>query len=370
MKVSVLMAAYNYRAFIGAAIESVLSQDYLGPVECVVVDDGSTDGTAAALAHFGDAVRYIRQANAGQAAALNRAFTESTGEVICLLDADDLWRPGKVRRIVEAFAAFPEVGMVHHYLEKRVDKGVDAGDFQVCPRRPFDGNVSRGMLLRVLPWGFSPTSGLSLRRRLCDVIFPLTTGLKTSADQLIAPVAALLAPVRYLEEPLGVYRIHGANAWSVTQRRLEEADGRYKAARYVLVMEEKVAHANEVLRRAGRPVKLSPFLRYRYIERYYQAHAVSPLSCLPAVSRALLAENGWGRTQTVRWVLGLVPRMLKHYLRRSHALPFGRDPMLVQEALRSIDRKALQKGPSNGDFRARGVKSVGCYRCESGPHEA
>lgn len=316
MKVSVLIATYNYGEFIGAAIESALSQDYTGPVECVVVDDGSTDGTPDAVARFGDAVRYIRQDNAGQAAAFNRAFTESTGEVICLLDADDLWKPSKVSRVVEAFGADLEVGLVYHRLEKLFERGAGTADVQIFPRKPADGNVSRIMLLRVLPWMFSPTSGLSLRRKLCEVIFPLTTGLKTSADQLIAPVAALLAPVRYLEDPLGVYRIHGSNLWSVTQRRLEQADGTYRAARYVLVTEEKVAHANEVLRRAGRSVRLSPFLRYRYIERYCQVHAVSPLSCLPGISQALRAENGWGRLQTVLWVHGFVRRILKHYLRR------------------------------------------------------
>jgi glycosyltransferase involved in cell wall biosynthesis len=313
MKVSVLMAAYNYGKFIGAAIESVLSQDYQGPVECVVVDDGSTDGTPAVVARFEKAVRSIRQANAGQAAAFNRAFTESTGEVICFLDADDLWRPSKVRRVVEAFAADSEVGLVHHGLEKHVENGAEAGDFEGSPRHPFDGNVSQVMLLRVLPWGFSPTSGLSLRRELCEVIFPLTTGLKTSADELIAPVAALLAPVRYIEEPLGVYRIHGSNLWSVTQRRHEEADRMYKAARYVSLTEEKVGHANGVLRRAGRSVRLSPFLRHRYIERYCQVHSVSPLSCLPAIRRGLLVENGWGWTQSVLWILRLVPLILKHY---------------------------------------------------------
>lgn len=316
MRVSVLITSYNYGKFIGAAIESALSQDYTGPVECVVVDDGSTDDTADVVGRFGNAVRYIRQPNAGQAASLNRAFAESRGDLICLLDADDLWAVDKVHRVAEAFVASPGAGLVHHGLRELFEPGSETADVRVTPRRPADGNVSRVMLLRVLPWMFSPTSGLCLRRKLCEVIFPLTTGLKTSADQLIAPVAALLAPVRYLEAPLGFYRIHGANLWSVAQRRRENADARFRAARYVSVMEEKVAHANEVLQRAGQPLKLYPFLRYRYIERYCQAHAVGPLSCLPAVTQALAGENGWGRMQTVRWTLGLVPRFLMYYLRR------------------------------------------------------
>lgn len=314
MKVSVLIAAYNYGRFIGGAIESVISQDYPGPLECIVVDDGSTDGTASAVDPFGDSVRYIRQANEGQAFALNRAFTECSGEVICLLDADDLWKPAKVRRVVEAFAASPEVGLVYHEMEKLLAPGADVGDFGLSSP-PADGDVSQVMLHELLPWRFRPTSSLSLRREICNLIFPLSTRLKISADQLIAPVAALLAPVRYLPEPLVIYRVHGSNSWAVKERRLVEADGKYKAARWVSVMEEKIAHANEVLRRAGRSVKLSPFLRYKYIERYCQVHSVSPLSCLPAIGRALLAENGWGRMQKVLWGFSIAARTLKHYLR-------------------------------------------------------
>jgi glycosyltransferase involved in cell wall biosynthesis len=317
MKVSVLMATYNYGRFIGAAIESVLSQDYAGPLECVVMDDGSTDDTPGVVARFGKAVRYIRQANGGQAAALNRAFAESAGEVMCLLDADDLWKPDKVRRVVEAFAASPEVGLVHHGLEKLVECGAEAADFRVSPREPADGDVSRIMLLRVLPWMFSPTSGLSLRRKLCEVIFPLATGFRISADQLIAPVAALLAPVRYLPEPLGVYRIHGSNLWAVGERELSAADAAYEAARYLSLMEEKVAHANEVLWRAGQPARLSPFLRYGYIERYCHVHSVSLVSCLPAVLRALSSTNGLGLRQAVVSGLGIARRIVKHYARQA-----------------------------------------------------
>jgi len=316
MKVSVLMATYNYGRFIGDAIDSVLSQDYAGPLQCVVVDDGSTDGTAAAVARFGDSVRYIRQANGGQASALNRAFTECTGEVICFLDADDLWKPTKVRRVVEAFAASPEVGLVHHHMEKLFAQGIDEEDFQFFSE-PADGDVSQIMLRKVLPWRFSPTSGLSLRRESCELIFPLTTGLKISADELIAPVAALLAPVRYLPESLGIYRVHGSNFWAANQRRLANGDGTYEAARHVLVTEEKVAHANEVLRRAGRTVRLSPFLTCGYVKRYCEVRSVSLLSCLPAVLRASLTTNAWGRVGTFVRGLKIARRIVKHYLRQA-----------------------------------------------------
>lgn len=130
-------------------------------------------------------------------------------------------------------------------------------------------------------------------------------------------MAALLAPVRYLPERLGIYRIHGSNLCAVNQRRIEEADSAYEAARHVSLLKEKVAHANEVLRRAGRPVRLSPFLRYAYVERYCRVHSLSLLSCLPAVLRAVLTTNGLGLRQAVGSGLGIAGRVVKHYLRQA-----------------------------------------------------
>jgi hypothetical protein len=115
---------------------------------------------------------------------------------------------------------------------------------------------------------------------------------------------------------LGIYRVHGSNFWAGKQRRLEETDGTYKAARYLLVKEEKLAHANEVLRRAGRPVRLSPFLSSAYVKLYCQVHSVSLLSCLPAVLRASLTTNSLGRVGTFLQGLDIVRGIVKHCLRR------------------------------------------------------
>lgn len=89
--VSILMPAYNARPYVAAAVESALNQTYPN-VEVVVVDDGSTDGTREALQAFEDHARVtvIDQANAGAAAARNRAYVESRGEYVKFFDADDL----------------------------------------------------------------------------------------------------------------------------------------------------------------------------------------------------------------------------------------------------------------------------------------
>jgi hypothetical protein len=109
--VSVVIPTYNRAHLIGAAIESALDQTY-EPIEIVVADDGSTDGTADAVAAYGSRVHYHRQANAGVSAARNLGLRHARGEFIAFLDSDDRWHPWKIAAQVAVLAQRSEVGMV------------------------------------------------------------------------------------------------------------------------------------------------------------------------------------------------------------------------------------------------------------------
>src|SRR5688500_14867542 len=99
--VSCLITTYNYGRYVGEALDSVLAQDYPADRrEIIVVDDGSTDDTPQVLARYADRVKIIRQANAGVCAATERGLSETRGELIATLDADDVWLPGKLHRQV------------------------------------------------------------------------------------------------------------------------------------------------------------------------------------------------------------------------------------------------------------------------------
>lgn len=114
--VSVVIPAYNAERFVLDALRSVLAQDY-APLEILLVDDGSQDGTVALVEREAPSVRIIRQANAGAAAARNTGLREARGDLVCLLDADDGWFPGKLAAQVEHLRLHPEVGLVfHHWL--------------------------------------------------------------------------------------------------------------------------------------------------------------------------------------------------------------------------------------------------------------
>src|SRR5580692_7737105 len=107
--VSILINNYNYAKFLDQAIDSALTQTY-GKVEVVVVDDGSTDASLEIMAGYGDRIVAVTKQNGGQASAYNAGFDASRGEIICILDADDLFLPHKVSRVVAAYEDNPEIG--------------------------------------------------------------------------------------------------------------------------------------------------------------------------------------------------------------------------------------------------------------------
>jgi glycosyltransferase involved in cell wall biosynthesis len=93
--VSVVIPVFNGERFLRDAVQSVLDQKY-SPLEIIIVDDGSTDGTEAVARSFPETVRYLRQANQGPAAARNRGVEQAQGSLIAFTDADDLWPAGKL----------------------------------------------------------------------------------------------------------------------------------------------------------------------------------------------------------------------------------------------------------------------------------
>ncbi|HEY8600248.1 MAG TPA: glycosyltransferase family A protein [Thermomicrobiales bacterium] len=117
--VSVIVPVYNGARFLAAALDSVLAQIYTH-YELIVVDDGSTDESAAIAGRY-PAARVISQTNRGTAGARNVGLTIARGELIAFLDQDDLWLPEKLRTQVDRHLAEPELGYtltrLHAFLE-------------------------------------------------------------------------------------------------------------------------------------------------------------------------------------------------------------------------------------------------------------
>lgn len=109
--VSVIIPNYNYGRFLRQAIDSALAQTYQN-IEIIVADDGSTDDSDQIIESYGTRIRSFKQANAGVSAVRNRAFAEARGELVALLDSDDIWLPDKLEKQVKLFAD-NEIGLVH-----------------------------------------------------------------------------------------------------------------------------------------------------------------------------------------------------------------------------------------------------------------
>jgi glycosyltransferase involved in cell wall biosynthesis len=145
-RVTVVVPVRDRPRFVAEAVRSALAQECRGGHEVVVVDDGSTDETPDVLASFGGAIRVVRQANAGPAKARNRGFAEARGELLALLDSDDVWLPGKLAAQVEILDRSPAACLVHSDVEEFHD---DAPGRPWTRRPPvLSGRVLRPLLRR------------------------------------------------------------------------------------------------------------------------------------------------------------------------------------------------------------------------------
>ena len=106
--ISVVVPAYNAERYIEETLRSIFAQTH-APDEVIVVDDGSSDGTASVLAAWRDEIRILRKRNGGAASAHNAGFAEARGEFVARCDSDDLWEPGKLERQVEVLEHHREV---------------------------------------------------------------------------------------------------------------------------------------------------------------------------------------------------------------------------------------------------------------------
>src|SRR5262245_20824333 len=114
--ISCIIPVFNGERYLREAVDSILQQTYR-PLEVILIDDGSTDGTAAVAAGYEEQITYLRQSNAGPAAARNLGLSVARGEFLAFLDADDLWHQEKLACQMARFATRPELEWCLTYLQ-------------------------------------------------------------------------------------------------------------------------------------------------------------------------------------------------------------------------------------------------------------
>ena len=254
--VSVVIPSYNHEHFVAAAIESALASEGVDELEVVVVDDGSTDASRQRLAAFrGDGrVRVVEQANQGAHAALNRALALARGELIFILDSDDLFDPRRVAVLAERLVAAPDAALAASWIEVIDGDGRPLGVKRAWHSLPPWPAPSSGPLLSELGdprlamletnW-ISTTSNLAFRAELVRSGGLRFAPLRYSHDWDFVLRACRLGPVELVEEPLLRYRVHGANTID------EGAAGARPGAMRFEILWTVARHAKGLLRALG-----------------------------------------------------------------------------------------------------------------------
>lgn len=203
---SIIINNFNYERYLGQAVKSALSQTYSN-TEVIVVDDGSTDGSRAVIESFGSQIRPVFKSNGGQPSAINAGFQASRGDLVANLDADDLYDPTAIERVVSTWS---ENAVKAHFPLRVINSdGVDCGTLN--PRAKLaSGDVSK-ILLAKGKYISAPSTGNIYSRSVLEKILPIPEDTWDHFDSYLETLAPFYGSVIAFDEPLGSYRIHDQN---------------------------------------------------------------------------------------------------------------------------------------------------------------
>lgn len=219
---SVVIPVYNGEAFVARAIESVLGQTWPAH-EVIVVDDGSTDETAAVVLRFGERVRYVRQDNAGVSTARNRGAEMATGDWLAFLDADDWYYPERLRLHAEWIVREPELDFLtgdYDYVRadgSHISRSMDQHESGQAMLRKAQGAqqvVMEGNALEsFVADHFGDTHTLSVPRATFMRLGGYPTGYRVCEDVFfLVRLCAVSTRIGVVCQPMAAYVIHGASA--------------------------------------------------------------------------------------------------------------------------------------------------------------
>ena len=235
------MPVHNGSEYVAEAIQSILSQTR-PPIECLVIDDGSTDGTGEVVRQFGRDVAYVRQDRSGASSARNQGAALAHGALVAFLDHDDVWLPTKLERQLETFAA-SRASIALCALDVVDERGTVRRTMRLRPR----GDLITGMLTFDGTETVSCSSAGLMRREELLKIGGFDPALSVSADWDLLFRMALAGAPAYVDEPLVRYRVHGSNMSNdiaAMERDMTYAFGKaFADPRLSLALRERKRHA-------------------------------------------------------------------------------------------------------------------------------
>ena len=218
MKLSVIIANYNYRDFVGAAISSALAVDWPDK-EVIVVDDASTDNSRSVIDGFRGKVAAYFRPKSNQLGAHIFGFEQSTGDIIIFLDADDLLEPEVMQEVAKVWR--PGVSKVQYRMNLIDAAGAQLGT--ALPQFPLrdDTEKLRRTFLRTMTYATPPGSGNAYSRDFVRTAFAMAPETIPESDAILLTLAPMMGDILTIRKPLGRIRIHATNTWGM--RSLEPA---------------------------------------------------------------------------------------------------------------------------------------------------
>jgi glycosyltransferase involved in cell wall biosynthesis len=211
LKFSIIIINYNYGHFLAEAISSALAIDG-AEKEVIVIDDGSTDNSAAVIAGFRGQISSIFKENGGAISCVNQGFRHSCGDVVIFLDADDRISCDVARCVLSVWDQ--DTAKVQ-FLARVIDAaGASLGRVQPNFTKIFTQTDLRQSLITSTNYVTSACSANAYARWYLAKVLPLPesyTAHKNAPDDLLNPVAPLYGKVTTLHIPLCDYRHHGTN---------------------------------------------------------------------------------------------------------------------------------------------------------------
>lgn len=201
LRISVIIPSYNSGAFLRQALASVLAQ-VPGPYEVLVQDGGSTDDSLDILRSFGERVAWISQGDSGQADALNKALARASGDVVLVLNADDVVLPGSLAAATAAFVQHPDLGFAYGDFDMIDGAGALVRRYR-SSEYSCDRVYSRGCYIFI--------GSLFVRRRVLIEVGGFDPSLRACMDFDLLLRLDAAGRSTHLGRTIGQFRMHGAS---------------------------------------------------------------------------------------------------------------------------------------------------------------
>ena len=209
--VDVIIPAYNISRHLPTALESVMLQTFQN-WRIVVVDDGSTDGTEAVLKPFfdrlGTRLTYLKQRNQGPSAARNTGIRHTSGELIALLDGDDLWVPDRLEVSVACLVSRPAAGLSYGLITRMTETGEVLDTFAGNGAHA-EGWLARQIYMRRVEF---PCPTVTVRRACLEEIGLFDEAMRATEDRDLWLRLAQRYEIAFIPEVLAYYRTAASSA--------------------------------------------------------------------------------------------------------------------------------------------------------------